>query len=284
LVYHESEHDSSSTKLVGSLLNAIAVVVAIVIVTVIMVLLYKYRCIKLIIGWLITSSGMLLFIFGGLVSYFIIRAYNFPVDVITFAIVLWNFAAVGVIVIFWYGPQRLNQAYLILISSFMAIFFTQLPEWTTWAILGAIALYDIFAVLCPKGPLKILVELAQERQEPIPALLYNGMVSLATVANKGDLLDEEDRKRGRSVKLGLGDFVFYSVLLGRSSMFDWLTVFTCFVGIITGLFCTLLLLAVFRKALPALPFSIALGFIFFFITKFCLLPFVYALGSVAIFV
>jgi hypothetical protein len=40
-----------------------------------------------------------------------------------------------------YAPQRWNQAYLVLISAFMAIFFTRLPEWTTWTILAAIALY-----------------------------------------------------------------------------------------------------------------------------------------------
>ena len=76
------------------------------------------------------------------------------------------------------------------------------------------------------------------------------------------------------MKLGLGDFIFYSVLVGRAALYDFMTVYASFIGVIAGLGITLLLLAIMHRALPALPVSIALGIVFYFLTRLVLEPFV----------
>uniref|UniRef100_A0A8R1HRS0 Presenilin n=1 Tax=Caenorhabditis japonica TaxID=281687 RepID=A0A8R1HRS0_CAEJA len=273
------------------------------------------------------------------------RSFNISLSSPFVLLGLGNYGVVGMMCIHWKGPLRLQQFYLITMSALMALVFIKyLPEWTVWFVLFTISVWDLVAVLTPKGPLRYLVETAQERNEPIfPALIYSSGLLYPYVlvtavddtpvtenvpnelnANTSSNVDNvniktkkktkqtqrkiptnsrvslqndppmaesglnrngptsqigsgfnDDYHEERGVKLGLGDFIFYSVLLGKaSSYFDWNTTVACYVAILIGLCFTLVLLAVFKRALPALPISIFSGLIFYFCTRWIITPFV----------
>ncbi|KAN0032262.1 hypothetical protein ACTFIV_006143 [Dictyostelium citrinum] len=257
----------TGNSFVDSLIVAGTVLGMIIVTTVAFVLLYKYRCLKILYGWLFLSVGMMLGSFGTTFFQAMLSAANLPLDYITFAFLIFNFTVCGIIGVFWYAHQYVNQLYLVIISVLMAISLTRLPQWTIFTLLVIVAIYDLFAVLCPRGPLKVLVELSQERNENIPALVY-----------------ETGKGSDSNLKLGLGDFIFYSLLISRAALVHMSCVFSTFVAILTGLFLTLLCLAIFKKALPALPISIFLGILFYYISDNFLTPFIEALTLSQIFV
>jgi len=76
------------------------------------------------------------------------------------------------------------------------------------------------------------------------------------------------------IKLGLGDFIFYSVLIGRAAMYDTATMFSCYIAIMAGLGCTLLFLVIEQRALPALPMSVIFAVVFYVLTRFVMEPIV----------
>lgn len=329
--------DTNTVKLGKSIVNALIIVCVLAAATFGIVCLYKYRCMKLLIGYMMLSSMMLLGLMGSLMLWTALELWQVPCDAITFYFIAYNFAVVGVISIFWKKgiPMQITQFYLVCTSVLMAWQLSHFEEWTGWCLLVALALYDLCAVLTPCGPLKALVTLMQEYNEPMPGLLYeaelpsedNGtptVIPPATSLNQSASSAQEMRSLGqqqrqdtavvqgagvengtaptsvhtpteeteiqafgeadRSIKLGLGDFVFYSVLVSKAALYDFATCAICFLVILSGLGATLVLLSVFQKALPALPISIGLGVSFFFLTRFLIVPFIEALAGTPIYV
>lgn len=429
--------DSNSVKLGKSVINALTIVGVICAATFLVVLLYKFRCMKCLFGYMAFSCTMLLGLMGGLLWLTAMVKWDLPCDYLTYVVVLYNFAFVGVVAIFYQKgiPTWVTQGYLVMISVIMAWQLSRFEEWTGWSLLVVLAFYDLCAVLTPCGPLRYLVGLMQEYNEPMPGLLYEaelpahaqhhrrqrggaaggatgnsaassqsqsqpqqGEEGAAVMAIPGGggggggmsrnsnniddnilshsppspldpLLDgtqgspggthlttpvmviateapvhhlqhrpdgsvrlleegeiaaaeagvgvgggemlvvagdtaasvagEDDSTRGvggggagaartrapshhpeheeRSIKLGLGDFVFYSVLVSKAAIYGFATCAACFLVIIAGLGATLVLLSVFRKALPALPISIGLGVLFYLLTRVIIIPYIDAL-------
>lgn len=368
IAYNESSSDSSWDKFTGALLNSLVFVAIITVATFVMVLLFYLRCVKFLKYYMGFSAFVVLGFLGGEIALFLIEDFDVPVDCFTFLVVLFNFAAVGVLAVFMSKmPILVTQGYLVLIGMLVAYWFTLLPEWTTWALLVALALYDLAAVLLPVGPLRLLVELAISRDEDIPALVYEArpvvyhesnprdavqtrmrvwrerneisgnLPAVLDSVSEGNVISESSvdeietsdsnpnsessvvrAEEGQvlirnsellvplidiggnvqphgeevsasnenlmlegiglgssgAIKLGLGDFIFYSVLVGRAAMYDYMTVYACYLAIVAGLGITLMLLAIYQKALPALPVSIALGIMFYFLTRLFLEVFV----------
>ena len=74
---------------------------------------------------------------------------------------------------------------------------------------------------------------------------------------------QKPKKEREGVRLGLGDFCFYGVLVTRAARLGWDITILCVFAVVLGLALTLICLAVFKRPLPALPFSLILGIIFF---------------------
>lgn len=135
----------------------------------------------------------------------------------------------------------------LLISASMGL---MMPLWTTLAILIGISLWDIYAVLNKRGPIKEMIDIASKN-------------------DKYDLSDEEIEvsiKKGEAIydtskiEIGIGDLAFYSMLTTSALIQTgnvFIMIFTT-LAILIGTGITLNQLKR-NKILPGLPISIFLG-------------------------
>lgn len=421
-VWKIDENDSVWTNIAMSLANGLVMVCVICVMTFGIVLLYRFECMKFLIGYMMFCSTSLLGFLGGHMWWVAIQIYNLPVDRLSYYLGIWNFAVVGVAAIFWGTgiPKFVTQGYLICTSVILAWHLDYFDEYSTWALLFMLALYDLCAVLTPCGPLKALVNLMSRDNAPeMPGLLYEAELppearrpggsrnnqnsnnnrnddddgsgvwenrsvtrpespspriviplAVARVYNlpvlaiprqsesvlgpgasavspgapllednyddgpvipenptpaqlQADVLvklpeqggrieklrrkgktmflerdrfgnpkrvlwvdregrvfaessDYGDEEEKNTIRLGLGDFIFYSVLVAKAAQYSFTTFAACMLVILAGLGGTLVLLSVYHHALPALPISIALGIFFYIFARVLMEPFIEA--------
>eukprot|EP00565_Helicotheca_tamesis_P005268 CAMPEP_0185733200 /NCGR_PEP_ID=MMETSP1171-20130828/18736_1 /TAXON_ID=374046 /ORGANISM="Helicotheca tamensis, Strain CCMP826" /LENGTH=684 /DNA_ID=CAMNT_0028402857 /DNA_START=111 /DNA_END=2165 /DNA_ORIENTATION=- len=171
----DTSSDSKTTTLAKSFINTLVMVSAICTMTFGIVLLYKFRCMKLLIGYMIFSSATLLGVLGGVMLEVAVDKYRIPMDVFSFVFGLYNFALVGIIAVFYQRgvPSIVTRAYLVATSVILSWQLSHFDDWTAWTLLIMLALYDLCAVLTPCGPLKALVNLMSRDDAPeMPGLLY----------------------------------------------------------------------------------------------------------------
>lgn len=404
---YQTWNPASGNVLALSFANALVMVTGICCMTFGIVLLYKFKCMSLIIGYMVLASTSLLGLLGGHLLMTALSIYQVPLDKISFVLLMFNFAVVGVAAVFWGKgiPKIVTQGYLIATSVILAWHLSYFDDWTAWSLLLMLALYDLCAVLTPCGPLKALVnlmsqddapempgllfeaELPQEakrrkpkgatensaQQQPVSSpvpeaqpverrsevklplaiakvyqlpvlsipdksipILYPNATDVPLLAGSSDpaipddpspkqlqtlvvvrlppnggTVEQVSRKgkkvylerdrhgqpkrilwvdsRGKvfaevkgddddaapdsnSIRLGLGDFIFYSVLVAKAAQHSFTTFAACTLVILAGLGGTLVLLSVYGHALPALPISIFLGVVIYITTRLFLQP------------
>ena len=224
------ENDSTSKQLVADFVNGFVMVTAIGAMTFGIVLLYKYRCMKVLIGYMMFSSMTLLGVLGGAMFNVMIEKYQIPIDWLTFVFGLYNFAVVGVTAIFYsLGiPPYITQGYLICSSVIVAWQLSHFDTISTWTLLIMLGLYDLCAVLTPCGPLRALVNLMSDEDSPeMPGLLYEAEIPEGLkrpvmggrrTANNSN--DEEESNAGQSAPASASEDSYHQPSVSSSESED----------------------------------------------------------------
>lgn len=129
---------SNGKHLAASIVNTFVMISVIAAMTFGIVILYKYRCMKFLIGYMVMSSASLLGVLGDYMGSIAIEIYRIPVDRITWTVFMYNFAIVGVTAIFYQKgiPSGVTQMYLVCTSVILAWHLSHFDDWTAWTLLG----------------------------------------------------------------------------------------------------------------------------------------------------
>jgi presenilin 1 len=194
----ELEEGNAAQNLGASIANTLIIVSVICVATFVIVLLYKYRCLKCFYLYMVVVTAMLLGYFTANMWIVAIEIYGWRIDKLSFAFVMYNYALVGTTALFSPRgiPRWVTQGYLIASSVCLAWQLSYFNEWMAWTLLVVLALYDLFAVLSPCGPLKALAKLiSRPGAAALPGLLYEASLPEGIQKPKSKTKDNKKVRR-----------------------------------------------------------------------------------------
>ena len=282
VLWSEDDEMSTTTTLEHASLNTLWIIASLLGVTCLVLLMYWLGCVTFLKLYLMVSVFVAYFILGGYLS---AQIFSNVATSIVFPVIVGFVSLFGVIAIFAPKTLRLPSAVTrgaqIILAVVVAWNFSAYPRVTSWLVLGALAIYDILVVLTPCGPLSLLVDLIRHRGDPLPGLLYDASSDDDHPLDDDEQEEDEEeqgttkrspRKRRSGFSVGLGDFIFFSVLVSDAGKHSFLAAVTASLACLVGMTATLALLVVYQRPLPALPISIALGLSLVVTTDFVLEP------------
>lgn len=219
---------------------------------------------------------------------------NVAIDWFVVAFFLHNQVVVGFIVLFGQSPKWIKQAYHILISGMLALLIIKFAnEYLEVALMVLLICWDLYAVLHRKGPLNQLLNTLQASKDGhnLPPVVFQMTTWRQVHPKAGPDQTSSDRVSPQRMaasaldhfEIGLGDFIFYSVLVAKSFIYAGpLGAIFSLVSLIMGLTLTLMLLIAYGRALPAIPIPVTMALVAQLMTQFVLAPFAEKLNWVII--
>jgi len=238
---------------------------AFVLLLVFVCLIYRYReqCERCFKRFLVADI-LLIFMFGvATISWLLALDWRAYVDGVSFAVWIWNLSMTGLVTLYYPMPERLHQAFLILLNAIMSIMLVAtLGRWLVLTFLLIAALGDILSEIRPQ--MRLLSPFI------IPAnveLLYNTPKILYTVGG---------------LRLRAADLMWYGLLTGLamgnthgSRVSDLLLGGSFIVVSVMSSLAIMLFVAPFLgKRIRPLPVAVLIGFALTMMQEDVFMPFV----------
>mmetsp|Transcript_3904 Transcript_3904/g.5678 ORF Transcript_3904/g.5678 Transcript_3904/m.5678 type:complete len:342 (+) Transcript_3904:387-1412(+) len=239
--------------------NSFAILAGIIGITFGYVALLHFRCGRAVLVFTFITLVSVAALFVGWLIYTLSKTCHIPFDWITLCLFAWNMACIVCCFVLFEKTRNifLHKVCILLCAATLSWPLCCLPEMTLWLLIVLVVVWDIVAVMTPCGPLRYAVRLMQER-------VYMG----ETVELPDGMVYE-----GSLYHLGFGDIVFYCVVVGRAASVSFQATIACIVGVVSGLMLTVLVTPD-DKTIPALPITITISLIVYFLMRFLVMDYV----------